>query len=107
MSDGEDRISDDGRYRWNGSEWLPTTPTPPPTAPPQYSPDGRYWWNGTEWVGTQAPSKQGITTKDVVIVAAILLIITAVGAVFVSMRADNAAGDDVDDIMCQQYGECD
>ena len=24
------------------------------TAPPQYSPDGRWWWDGTQWVPTQA-----------------------------------------------------
>jgi len=37
--------------------------------PPQYSPDGRYWWNGTEWVavpnaGTTSPVPAGVVTPE-------------------------------------------
>ena len=35
-------------------------PTPAPAQPQgQYSPDGRWWWNGTEWVPVQAPAPTG------------------------------------------------
>lgn len=26
-----------------------------PSAPPQYSPDGRWWWNGQDWVPIAPP----------------------------------------------------
>lgn len=47
---GEDRLSPDGRYQWNGSEWVPV----------QLSPDGRHWWNGSAWVPVQRPDQQAV-----------------------------------------------
>jgi hypothetical protein len=31
----------------------------PPAAPPQISPDGRWWWNGQQWVAMASPVVDG------------------------------------------------
>lgn len=48
--------SSDGRWRWDGQQWVPIEPTSSKQAglrgpgAPQLSTDGRWWWNGYEWV---------------------------------------------------------
>lgn len=39
-------VSPDGRFEWNGTEWVPRT-ADAPEAP--VSPDGNYRWTGSEW----------------------------------------------------------
>lgn len=56
------QLSEDGRWRWDGTQWVPVRSSkrsglPGPGAP-QLSSDGRWWWNGYEWVpATPASSK--------------------------------------------------
>lgn len=51
---GVAHYSPDGRWMWNGAQWVPTqAPTPAPAPPPvaiHYSPDGQWMWNGSTWV---------------------------------------------------------
>ncbi len=53
-------------------------------AAPQYSPDGRWWWNGQEWVPA-TPPKQGRSTVKIVlavvagVVALLVLAVLALG----------------------------
>jgi hypothetical protein len=41
------QYSPDGRYFWDGQQWIPVAPAP---APVQLSPDGRHSWDGQQWV---------------------------------------------------------
>jgi hypothetical protein len=36
----------------------------PTQPPPQYTPDGRYWWNGAQWIPVPAPAPYYYTPKD-------------------------------------------
>ena len=47
-------------------------------APPQYSPDGRWWWNGQEWVPA-TPAKGGPRVAVIVlgVVGALFLLLVA------------------------------
>ena len=49
------------------------------SAPPQYSPDGRWWWNGQEWVPTPAQAKGGPRVAVIVlgVVGALFLLLVA------------------------------
>ncbi len=38
------QLSPDGRYVWNGTQWVPSAP------PQQMSADGRWVWNGLRWM---------------------------------------------------------
>ncbi|HEX4214313.1 MAG TPA: hypothetical protein VIA06_13430 [Candidatus Dormibacteraeota bacterium] len=44
-------ISPDGRWRWDGSRWLPREQRP------LYSEDGRWYWEGTRWVPAETPPR--------------------------------------------------
>lgn len=44
-------ISPDGRWRWDGSRWLPRQEQHRAV----YSEDGRWYWEGTRWVPTETP----------------------------------------------------
>ena len=53
-------ISPDGKWMWNGSEWLPAPPGTEPTSSsekPTFSPDGEYLWAAGDWI--PAPPKEG------------------------------------------------
>ena len=50
------QFSPDGRWWWDGSQWIPA---PMPQMPPattsstlvrQFSADGRFWWDGQRWL---------------------------------------------------------
>lgn len=45
-------VSPDGRWRWDGSRWLPQ-----PEQQVVYSDDGRWYWEGTRWVPTETPHR--------------------------------------------------
>jgi hypothetical protein len=46
------QYSPDGRYFWDGQQWVPVAPPPPAV---QLSPDGRYSWDGQQWVPVASP----------------------------------------------------
>jgi len=44
-------ISDDGKWMWTGSEWIPNPPDIRNVKiPPQISDDGKWMWTGSEWI---------------------------------------------------------
>ena len=46
-------ISPDGKWMWNGSEWLPAPPGTEPSSSsekPTFSPDGEYLWADGDWI---------------------------------------------------------
>lgn len=43
------QVSPDGRYRWNGAQWVPVVAAAPVSA------DGRWSWNGVQWVPNPVP----------------------------------------------------
>lgn len=54
-------LSPDGRWEWDGKEWIPAANAPPPDVPPlkTKTPDGRAEWDGKEWVpidGASSPT---------------------------------------------------
>ena len=51
-------------------------------APPQYSPDGRWWWNGQEWVPA-VPGKRGRSAVKIVLAVVAGLVALVVVAVLV------------------------
>ncbi len=71
------QYSPDGRWWWDGSQWLPA-PGPPPPAPSvapgvQYSPDGRWWWNGWQWTPATGPPPAAAHNRVTAALFAILL----------------------------------
>ena len=42
------QLTDDSRFWWNGSQWIPLTATSPPPGV-QISEDRRFWWDGSRW----------------------------------------------------------
>lgn len=92
-------------------------PTSPP-APPQYSADGRWWWNGGEWVAAaqispaQSQAQHGAVvgpkkSSTLLVVAGLTVAIFAVIAVAYSMHQERQAGAEVDRIMCERWDSCD
>ena len=48
-------------------------------APPQYSPDGRWWWNGQEWVPVpERPKRSGLKIALAVVAGLVALLVVAV-----------------------------
>ena len=63
MGEGPPQYSADGRWWWNGQQWIAAH-----RAPPQYSADGRWWWNGQQWIqaaGHHPPPKREPAAADV------------------------------------------
>jgi len=44
------QLSPDGKWVWDGKQWLPVTGASPPPRPPQLSPDGKWVWDGKQWL---------------------------------------------------------
>jgi len=44
------QLSPDGKWVWNGKQWLPVSAASPPPRPPQISPDGKWVWDGKQWL---------------------------------------------------------
>ena len=44
------QLSPDGKWVWDGKQWLPVSAASPPPRPPQISPDGKWVWNGKQWL---------------------------------------------------------
>lgn len=47
-------LSPDGRWRWDGTQWVQAAAPAP--SPATLSPDGRSSWDGTQWVATAVPA---------------------------------------------------
>ena len=82
-------------------------------AQPQYSPDGRWWWDGRQWLPTQPPPQppqqsqsRGVPTAVWLIVAGLIVAFLA-AAVVVANQADKQAEQDVNRIACERWGVCD
>ena len=43
------QLSPDGRYRWDGAQWVPVVTSAPVSA------DGRWSWNGVQWMPNPVP----------------------------------------------------
>jgi len=67
------QLSPDGRYVWNGAQWVPTAPRA------QLSPDGRWIWNGVQWIPNPAPTRRSpaglILFRGYCIVAGLLALV--------------------------------
>lgn len=86
-------LSPDGRWWWDGAQWVPANQPAPPPAPAtlRLSPDGRYQWNGQAWVPVvptssmarpAAPATRGSGSKTWLIVG---LAIAGAVALFVAI----------------------
>jgi len=65
QADGADesagQLSEDGQWRWDGSEWQPVAQEPgaDTAAERHVSEDGQWWWDGSQWqpvAGDAAPA---------------------------------------------------
>ena len=79
-------------------------------AQPHYSPDGRWWWNGRQWlpVQPQVPQQQPRSTFWPVLGALLAFAVIAViaFALYSSERADQQRKDEFDSYMCERWGSC-
>lgn len=86
------RYSDDRKWWWTGTEWVPANRAPKP----QFSPDGRWWWDGTRWTAVAQPraGNTGVRVSRsvapiVVIVGALMVLV--VGGLSISLVASLTA----------------
>lgn len=88
------RYSEDRKWWWTGTEWVPAARAPKP----QFSPDRRWWWNGLKWVPAPAPSgavgakaRVGPSNAQFIVVGAVvlvlLLLVLVAGGISVSLVA--------------------
>lgn len=82
-----------------------TTPAPEPAPTPRYSDDGKWWWNGTRWVPAPPQPRTPMfvfATREIRIVMALVVIVLTPIFIYFGHQAyqDNR---ETHDVLCQSF----